>query len=215
MPYIWLTPLLVDLCLCIVLPIWNQVKQRYGHSGQVSSLYELDLRTYSWQTEIAYTLIEQQEGRMRLSEDKISFVSLLADQRYCGVYYHGKEEIRFLIKQDPTFWSYRPMSELMVCAAVDDVRCLLYLYHRMMEKLTERSKWCLSVRGALYCRCFCIHAYNQAEWPPIHPVPDRLKVGWNPPEDELFVIIDVPQGKMGRVIGRKGSSILAIKASCK
>ncbi|KAK8980210.1 hypothetical protein V6N11_061424 [Hibiscus sabdariffa] len=165
-------------------------------------------------TQIAYTLIEQQEGRMRLSDDKISFVGLLADHRYCGVSYHGKEEIRFFIQQDPTFWSYRPMSDLMVNAAADDVRCLLFVYDRLMERMTERSMWHLQVRGAMYCRCFCIHEYNRAEWPPIPPVPDRLKVGWNPPEDEILVIINVPQGKMGLVIGRRGSSILAIKASC-
>lgn len=35
------------------------------------------------------------------------------------------------------------------------------------------------------------------------------------PEEETLSVVDVPQGKMGRVIGRKGASILSIKESCK
>ena len=34
--------------------------------------------------QIAYSLIEEQEGRKRLVDDYISFVGLLADPRYCG-----------------------------------------------------------------------------------------------------------------------------------
>lgn len=37
----------------------------------------------------------------------------------------------------------------------------------------------------------------------------------NAPEEEILSVLDVPQGKMGRVIGRKGASILSIKESCK
>ncbi|XP_021890480.1 piRNA biogenesis protein EXD1 [Carica papaya] len=38
-------------------------------------------------TQIAYSLIEEQEGRARLADDCISFVGLLADPRYCGILY--------------------------------------------------------------------------------------------------------------------------------
>lgn len=73
--------------------------------------------------------------------------------------------------QDPKFWTYRPLSELMVRAAADDVRFLLYIYHRMMEKLNERSLWYLAVRGALYCRCFCVSSDDYADWPSLPPLP--------------------------------------------
>ena len=59
----------------------------------------------------------------------------------------------------------------MVRAAADDVRFLLYIYHKMMEKLNERSLWYLAVRGALYCRCFCINDNDYADWPPLPPIP--------------------------------------------
>ncbi|XVE97634.1 hypothetical protein REPUB_Repub03eG0035700 [Reevesia pubescens] len=90
-------------------------------------------------TQIAYSLIEEQEGRTRLPDDYISFVGLLADPRYCGISYQEKEEVRVLLRQDPKFWTYRPLSELMVRAAADDVRFLLYIYHMMMKKLNQRS----------------------------------------------------------------------------
>ncbi|KAK6249002.1 hypothetical protein QUC31_020567 [Theobroma cacao] len=200
-------------------------------------------------TQIAYSLIEEQEGRTRLLYDYISFVSLLADPRYCGIYiswlllnqqsltcsssyshwlvltfdlcpdtlnvgisYQEKEEVRLLLRQDPKFWTYRPLSELMVRAATDDVRFLLYIYHMMMEKLNQRSLWYLAVRGALYCRCFCINDNNYADWPSVPPIPDHLE--GNAPEEEILSILDVPPGKMGRIIGRKGASILSIKESC-
>lgn len=44
---------------------------------------------------------------------------------------------------------------------------------------------------------------------------DNLITEGNAPEVEILSILDVPQGKMGRVIGRKGASILSIKESCK
>jgi len=34
------------------------------------------------------------------------------------------------------------------------------------------------------------------------------------PEEEVLSVVDVPPGKMGRVIGRRGASILSIKQSC-
>ncbi|CAN6583012.1 unnamed protein product [Malus baccata var. baccata] len=165
-------------------------------------------------TQIAYSLIEEQEGRKRLLDDYISFVGLLADPRYCGISYLEKEEVRFLLRQDPNFWTYRPLSEQMVRAAADDVRFLLYIYYKMMEKLNQQSLWSLAVRGALYCRCFCISNNNFADWPSLPPIPDNLKVEGNAPEEEILSVLDVPPGKMGRVIGRRGSSILSIKESC-
>lgn len=34
-------------------------------------------------------------------------------------------------------------------------------------------------------------------------------------EEEILSVLDVPPGKMGCVIGRRGASILSIKESCK
>ncbi|KAJ4836974.1 hypothetical protein Tsubulata_025285 [Turnera subulata] len=189
-------------------------------------------------TQIAYSLIEEQEGRARLPDDYISFVGLLADPRYCGISYMEKEEVRVLLRQDPKFWTYRPLSELMIRAAADDVRFLLYIYYKMMEKLNHRSLWYLAVRGALYCRCFCINDNDYADWPPLPCIPgihvvsntitlllfalsfvcmlcfvDNLAVE-DHPELEILSVLDVPPGKMGRVIGRRGASILSIKESC-
>ncbi|KAL5786307.1 hypothetical protein ACOSQ2_008699 [Xanthoceras sorbifolium] len=165
-------------------------------------------------TQIAYSLIEEQEGRRRSPDDYISFVGLLADPRYCGISYQEKEEVRVLLRQDPKFWTYRPLTELMVRAAADDVRFLPYIYHNMMEKMNQRSLWYLAVRGALYCRCFCINDNDYADWPPLLPFPDNLLADGDAPEEEILSILDVPPGKMGRIIGRRGSSILAIKESC-
>lgn len=35
------------------------------------------------------------------------------------------------------------------------------------------------------------------------------------PQEEVLAVVDVPCGKMGLVIGRKGSSILSIKQCCR
>lgn len=43
---------------------------------------------------------------------------------------------------------------------------------------------------------------------------DNLIVEGDAPEEEILSILDVPPGKMGLIIGRRGSSILAIKKSC-
>ncbi|KAL9376531.1 hypothetical protein Peur_030651 [Populus x canadensis] len=166
-------------------------------------------------TQIAYSQIEEQEGRTRLPDDYISFVGLLADPRYCGISYLEKEEVRVLLRQDPMFWTYRPLSEMMIHAAADDVRFLLRIYYKMMEKLNQRSLWYLAVRGVLYCRCFCINENDYADWPHIPPIPDNLIIEDNAPEEEILSVLDVPPGKMGRVIGRRGASILSVKESCK
>lgn len=44
---------------------------------------------------------------------------------------------------------------------------------------------------------------------------DMLKVDENGPEEEILSVLDVPKGKMGCIIGKKGASIMAIKESCK
>lgn len=46
-------------------------------------------------------------------------------------------------------------------------------------------------------------------------VADNLKSEDQCLEEEILSVLDVPPGKMGRVIGRKGASILAIKEACK
>jgi len=44
---------------------------------------------------------------------------------------------------------------------------------------------------------------------------DSLNADGNGPEEEILSVLDVPPGKMGRVIGKRGATILSIKASCK
>ncbi|XP_047307041.1 uncharacterized protein LOC124910441 [Impatiens glandulifera] len=161
-------------------------------------------------TQIAYYLIEEQEGRKRAHDDYISFVDLLADSRYCGVSYDEKKEVRTIMRGDPKYWTYRPLSEQMVRAATDDVRFLPYIYKKMMEKLSERSLCLLAIRGALYCRCFCIVDDGYKDWPPLPSIPGNDATI----EEEILSYLDIPPGKMGCVIGRKGSSILSIKESC-
>ncbi|KAJ6732619.1 EGALITARIAN ISOFORM B [Salix purpurea] len=112
------------------------------------------------------------------------------------------------------FWTYRPLSEMMIRAAADDVRFLLHIYYKMMEKLNQRSLWYLAVRGMFYCRCFCINENDYADWPHIPPIPDNLIIEDTAPEEEILSALDVPPGKMGRVIGRRGASILSVKESC-
>ncbi|KAK9266043.1 hypothetical protein L1049_017798 [Liquidambar formosana] len=102
----------------------------------------------------------------------------------------------------------------MVRAAADDVRFFPYIHHKMMEKLNERFLWQLAVRGALYCRCFCINDNEYADWPPIPSIPANLTVGGNDLRRRSCFVLDVPPGKMGCVIGRRGASILSIKESC-
>ncbi|KAK4797367.1 hypothetical protein SAY86_029693 [Trapa natans] len=166
-------------------------------------------------TQIAYYLIEEQEGKKRLPDDYISFVGLLADTRYCGVSYVEKEEVRVLLRQDPNFWTHRPLTDMMIRTAADDVRFLLHIYHRMIEKLNIRSLWYLAVRSALNSRCFCIDNDSHSDWPPLPPIPDNITAdGGDNPEEEILSVLDVPRGKMGRIIGKKGASITAVKESC-
>lgn len=42
----------------------------------------------------------------------------------------------------------------------------------------------------------------------------QLKTDGYFPEEEILSVLSVPPGKMGRVIGKRGSTILAIKQSC-
>ncbi|KAL4311473.1 hypothetical protein GQ457_01G040440 [Hibiscus cannabinus] len=165
-------------------------------------------------TQIAYSLIEEQQGRRRSSDDPISFIRLLADPQYCGISYAEKNDVRALLKKDPKFWTYRPLSETMIQAAVDDVRFLPYIHHKMMEKLSEQMLWQLAVRGALHCRCFCAGDEGFSDWPPVPTIPDNMKAKGNAPEEEILSVINVPSGKMGQIIGKKGVSIMSIKQSC-
>jgi exonuclease 3'-5' domain-containing protein 1 len=75
--------------------------------------------------------------------------------------------------QDPNFWTIRPLSDMMVRAATDDVRFLLSIYAKMMEKLSKVSLWRLAVRSELYCRCFCLSDNQFADWSPLPPVPGQ------------------------------------------
>ncbi|KAJ7519000.1 hypothetical protein O6H91_20G018500 [Diphasiastrum complanatum] len=166
-------------------------------------------------TQIAYSLIEEQEGKRWSHDDHISFVDLLADERYCGVVYEEKEEVRSLLRKDPEFWAHRPLTEMMKRVAADDVRFLLRIHSNMVQRLEEQSKWMLGVRGSLYCRCFCIVNEGVSDWPAIPRLPDELINEEAKPEEEILAVVDVPNGKMGRIIGRKGVSILSIKKSCR
>ncbi|XP_056161854.1 uncharacterized protein LOC130135963 [Syzygium oleosum] len=110
---------------------------------------------------------------------------------------------------DPKFWTYRPFSEMMIRAAADDVR-----FRKMMEKLNARSLWYLAVGSALYCRCFCINDNKYADLPSLPPIPDDISAAENAAEEEIVSVLDVPPGKMGRVVGRRGASIMSVKESC-
>ena len=103
---------------------------------------------------------------------------------------------------------------MMIRAATDDVRFLLNIHEKMMEKLSRASLWRLAVRSELYCRCFCITDNQYADWPPLPTFPDDIEAEVHVPEVDILSLLDVPPGKMGRVIGRKGSSIMAVKESC-
>lgn len=52
-------------------------------------LFVLDTKGFSFHyfVQIAYSLIEEQEGKKRSCDAYISFVGLLADPRYCGTFY--------------------------------------------------------------------------------------------------------------------------------
>ncbi|KAK9690140.1 hypothetical protein RND81_09G107500 [Saponaria officinalis] len=166
-------------------------------------------------TQIAYLLLQEQEGLGQPSDDCISFIRLLADRRFCGISYLEKKEVRSHLKQDPMYWTYRPFTEQMVHAAVDDVRFLPYIHHKIMEMLNDQYMWKLAVRGALYCRCFCVTDRGFSDWPSIPSVPGDFFSNGKIPEDEILSVVDVPTGKMGCIIGKKGASILYVKQSCK
>lgn len=44
---------------------------------------------------------------------------------------------------------------------------------------------------------------------------DKLTVDGDAPEEEILSVLDVPQGKMGCIIGKRGASIMSIKKACK
>ncbi|XP_069154319.1 uncharacterized protein [Solanum lycopersicum] len=100
-------------------------------------------------------LIEEQLGKKSSLDGHISLCAFL--------------QIHVIV--DPQFWTYRLLSELMVRAADDDVRFLPYVFHKMMEKLSEESLWKLAVCGSLCCRCFCISDNEYADWPAIPSIP--------------------------------------------
>ncbi|KAF3324571.1 Exonuclease 3'-5' domain-containing protein 1 [Carex littledalei] len=162
-------------------------------------------------TQVAYSIIEEQEGQIkRVEDDYMSFVAVLADPRYCGVSYHEKEQVRDLLRQDPSFWIRRPLSEIMIKSATDDVKFLLSIYQKMVHKLSNQSLSRVFVRGALYCRCFCL-ADTNAEWPPLSLIPGAEQI----PEREILSILNIPSHKMGPVIGKKGSFIRFVRQSSK
>ncbi|CAL4975747.1 unnamed protein product [Urochloa decumbens] len=142
-------------------------------------------------TQIAYSLIEEQEGKKK-NDDYISFVSLLGDPRYYGIPYPEKEEVRTLLRQDPNFWKSRPLTDMMVRGAIDDVRFLLKIHEKMMEKLSKVSLWRLAVRSELYCRCFCLNDNQFADWPPLPPVPGVYKAVQSPVL-KLLVVASKPR----------------------
>ncbi|VAI93574.1 unnamed protein product [Triticum turgidum subsp. durum] len=103
----------------------------------------------------------------------------------------------------------------MIQAASDDVRFLLNIQEKMMEKLSKVSSWRLAVQSELYCRCFCINGNQHEDWLPLPTVPDDIEAEACVPEVDILSLLVVPRGKMGCIIGRKGSSIIIVKESCK
>lgn len=165
-------------------------------------------------TQIAFSMIEELEGRPKRVDDCISFVDLLADERYCGVVYDEKQEVRDIMRKDKEFWVHRPWTPMMERVASDDVRFLFRIYSQMKARL-EVQPWALNLlalRSSLYCRCFCVGA---TDWPrPLSPPGDKDGVAPGL-EEEVLSVVDVPMGMMGLIIGKKGATIRAIKEDCK
>ncbi|KAI5651208.1 hypothetical protein M9H77_37213 [Catharanthus roseus] len=83
------------------------MKVIHDHERDNEALYfQFNLKLFNvLDIQLAHYLIEEQEGRKRLPS--ISNVE--------------KKEVRMLLREDPKFWTYRPLSELMICAAAGDV----------------------------------------------------------------------------------------------
>ncbi|XP_069154305.1 uncharacterized protein [Solanum lycopersicum] len=116
-------------------------------------------------------LIEEQLGKKSSLDGHISLCAFLQIHVIVLYIIRGEKRSCSLLREDPQFWTYRLLSELMVRAADDDVRFLPYVFHKMMEKLSEESLWKLAVCGSLCCRCFCISDNEYADWPAIPSIP--------------------------------------------
>ncbi|GJP52507.1 hypothetical protein CLOM_g11610 [Closterium sp. NIES-68] len=191
-------------------------------------------------TQLAHALIEEARGSADVQSDQISFVQLASMPQYCGVAYDEKEEVRQLMRQDPAFWEHRPWTPVMLRAAADDVRFLPTIHRRMHALLSAGPNGPtrlrqLAVQSELHARCFCLGAH---EWPaPVPWADDGLQGGQlvenggsadmvssssatseessGGPVEEILSVVDVPQGLMGLVIGRRGMTIRSIKESCR
>ena len=109
--------------------------------------------------------------------------------------------------QDTEFWVHRPWTAMMQRVAADDVRFLLRIHSNMKQSLTRDQEGQLAVLSAFHCQCFCLGA---EDW----PIP-RMAGGGEEGEEVTMVVVDVPPGFMGRIIGKKGASIRAIKIDCR
>ncbi|XP_025886199.1 uncharacterized protein [Solanum lycopersicum] len=118
-------------------------------------------------------LIEEQLGKKSSLDGHISLCAFLQIHVIVLYIIRGEKRSCSLLREDPQFWTYRLLSELMVRAADDDVRFLPYVFHKMMEKLSEESLWKLAVCGSLCCRCFCISDNEYADWPAIPSIPGQ------------------------------------------
>ncbi|XP_078168843.1 uncharacterized protein LOC144563268 [Carex rostrata] len=98
----------------------------------------------------------------------------------------------------------------MIKSATDDVRFLLSIYQKMVHKLSNQSLSRVFVRGALYCRCYCLDDTN-ADWPPLSLIPGAEQI----PEREILSMLNIPSHRMGPVIGKKGSFVRSVRQSSK
>ncbi|CAI5482604.1 unnamed protein product [Closterium sp. Yama58-4] len=186
-------------------------------------------------TQLAHAMIEEVRGVADVQSDQISFVHLASMPQYCGVAYDEKEEVRQLMRQDPTFWKHRPWTAVMLRAAADDVRLLPAIHRRMHALLLQAPNGAtrlrqLAVQSELHARCFCLGAHHwpaPTPWPHPHVAENCSSAGTSSgveaggeggqaeAVEEILSVVDVPQGLMGLVIGRKGMTIRSIKESCK
>ncbi|RRT83274.1 hypothetical protein B296_00008044 [Ensete ventricosum] len=64
----------------------------------------------------------------------------------------------------------------------------------------------------------CVFCYDRLTWElsfwVLPSYLDDIVAEGYVPEEEILSILNVPPGKMGRVIGRKGASIQSVKESC-
>lgn len=105
--------------------------------------------------QIAYSLIEEQEGRTRSPDDYISFVGLLADPRYCGIIYVVVSLWIYLF-----FWSMSFMFFAKILL-YKNLLCLLEASYWSFCKILSFELWPSSLFGGdIVSRCIAMSLFG-------------------------------------------------------